>query len=409
MTFHRRLLVLLIGLFSLNFFVQAVPCIPSKIISVRAAANTVTASDLISLINGMRTANGLGALAVDSSLMACAQNTADTMAQYSMSWHIGDVSSRVSTFGYNNGNKAFATENFMIGPTTLANIQSSWSDANHMIPASSASYCHIGAGVSSEVNGKVYYVVQAAYPGNVEGCGFSSAGSKTTSSGSASGSVSNQSIIDASQIIKSIKIATADANGDIYHTVENGQTLWGIASAYEVSEDEIAAWNNVSDKASLSLGQKLLIPKGVSSQKTPTIAATILPTMDANHEFRHVIVEGDTLSSIAKLWKTTVNEIIQKNGLKEDSTLQLGWRLLIPVTPTTTPAATSTLPATQTLSPTETALPSLTPTLQPAVPEIEKNHRPRASLRTYLILGFFSLFVGGAVFIFIRLMNQKKK
>ena len=219
--------------------------------------------------------------------------------------------------------------------------------------------------------------------------------------------VSNQNVIDASQL-SSIKIATADANGDIYHIVENGQTLWGIASAYQVSEDEIAAWNNLSDKASLRLGQKLLIPKGDSFQKTPTIAATILPTMDGNHEFRHVIVEGDTLSSIAKLWKTTINEIIQKNGLKEDSTLQLGWKLLIPVTPTVTPTVTSTYPATQTLLPTETAQPSLTPAFQPIVPEIEKNHRPQASLRTYLILSAFSLFFLGVIFVFIRLMNQKK-
>ena len=408
MIFYRRFLFLCIGLFSLNFFVQAVAFVPGKNLSVRAAANTVSAGDLISLINGMRTANGLGALAVDSSLMACAQNTADTMAQYSMFGHIGDVSGRVSTFGYNNGNKAFATENFMVGPTTLANIQSNWSDAVHMIPANSASYCHIGAGVSAEVNGKVYYVVQAAYPGNVEGCGFSSAGSKPSSSSSSSSPPPSQYIIDESKFNKSIKLATADANGDIYHTVENGQTMWGIASAYQVSEDDIAAWNHISDKASLSLGQKLLIPKGNSFQKTPTIAATILPTMDANNEFRHVVIEGDTLSSIAKLWKTTINEITQKNGLNEDSTLQLGWKLLIPVTPTATLIATNTIPPTQTLSPTDTPLPSLTPTLFPTVSQIEKNHRPKASLKTYLILGSFSLILGGVVFIFIRLMNHKK-
>ncbi|HOG60226.1 MAG TPA: CAP domain-containing protein, partial [Flexilinea sp.] len=123
----------------------------------------MTASDLISLINGMRAANGLGALSVDSALMACAQNTALVMAQNNLSWHIGDVSGRVSQFGYNNGNKAFATENFMVGPTTLSAIQAAWSDYDHMIPATNTSYCHIGAGVA-EVNGKVYYVVQAAYP-----------------------------------------------------------------------------------------------------------------------------------------------------------------------------------------------------------------------------------------------------
>ena len=51
----------------------------------------VTAYDLINLINGMRSSNGLGALSVDSALMACAQSTAETMAASNMTWHIGNV------------------------------------------------------------------------------------------------------------------------------------------------------------------------------------------------------------------------------------------------------------------------------------------------------------------------------
>lgn len=357
--------------------------------------NTVTASDLINLINGLRTGNGLGALAVDSSLMASAQNTASTMAINNMSWHIGDVSGRVSAFGYNNGNKAFATENFATGPATLASIQSTWSDYDHMIPASNPAYCHIGAGVA-EANGRVYYVVQAAYPANSKGCGFLPGVSGSTG---ASGSTVQQ--IDMSQIIASIKIATPNPEGQVIHVVQNGQSLWSIASAYKVPLEDIAAWNNIVDIASLQLDQKLLIPEAGTGGLIPTRTTmpTILPTQDEQGRYIHVIKEGDTLSSIASLWKTTIQELERWNGIDGTTTLGLGWRLIIPVTPT------STAP------PTLTPLPSLTPSITPTLAEmtetplivtppapVNRRHLPEVSARTFIFGG------GGMLAILFGLM-----
>lgn len=358
--------------------------------------NTVTASDLINLINGLRAGNGLGALAVDSSLMASAQNTASTMAINNMSWHIGDVSGRVSAFGYNNGNKAFATENFATGPATLASIQSTWSDYDHMIPASNPAYCHIGAGVA-EANGRVYYVVQAAYPANSKGCGFLPGVPGSTG---ASGSTVQQ--IDMSQIIASIKIATPNPEGQVIHVVQNGQSLWSIASAYKVPLEDIAAWNNIVDISSLQLDQKLLIPEAGTGGLVPTRTTmpTILPTQDEQGRYIHVIKEGDTLSSIASLWKTTIQELERWNGIDDTTTLGLGWRLIIPVTPT------STVPPT--LTPLPSLTPSITPTLvemtetplivTPPAPVVNRRHLPEVSARTYLFGG------GGMLVILFGLM-----
>ena len=83
----------------------------SCLFTAPVASQSVGAYDLINLINGMRSSNGLGALSVDSALMACAQSTAETMAASHMTWHIGNVSGRASSFGYNNYNACFATEN----------------------------------------------------------------------------------------------------------------------------------------------------------------------------------------------------------------------------------------------------------------------------------------------------------
>lgn len=365
---------------------------------VYAVENSVTASDLISLINGMRAANGLGALSVDSALMACAQNTALVMAQNNMSWHIGDVSGRVSQFGYNNGNKAFATENFMVGPTTLSAIQAAWSDYDHMIPASNPSYCHIGAGVA-EVNGKVYYVVQAAYPADKNGCGYSAASSSSSSSSTGTGN--STTIIDMSQIIASIKIATPGPDGKTYHVVENGQSLWSIATAYRVTIEDIATWNNIVDIESISLGQKLLIPERGSAGQAPTstVLPTVLPTADSEGKYRHVIAEGETLSSIAKLWGTTIQELMRWNGIDESTTLGVGWKLFIPVTPTVTVPPTLTPLPSETPSPTQTLTMTPLPSMTPTPTLIAANHLPKASMKTYFI-GTASIILLTTVFFF---------
>lgn len=375
--------------------------------------NTVSAYDLIALINGQRAGYGLGALAVDQALMNCAQSTAQTMADYSMMWHIGDVSGRVSQFGYNNGGKAYATENFATGPSTIAQITSVWADGTHQIASSSGKYCHIGAGVA-EANGVTYYVIQAAYPATGQGCGYS--GSDSSSGGSTTGTTSGTSssaalpVFDMSQVIASIKIAEPDADGNVYHVVQNGQSLWSIASAYGVKIEDVAAWNNIRDVAAISLNQKLLIPSAemIANNARSTTEPTLLATMSADGKFRHEISSGETLWSISEMWDADFAELKRINGLTEDTALGVGWKLFIPVTPTAT--SEPTLTALPTLIPTLTET-SIAATMTPdatavAVQETanapkQEPRLPRASMRTFLILGIVaSILVGVGMIVY---------
>jgi murein DD-endopeptidase MepM/ murein hydrolase activator NlpD len=52
----------------------------------------------------------------------------------------------------------------------------------------------------------------------------------------------------------------------IYHQVQRGQTLWGIAQAYKIELKTLARINNIADTDRLSVGQKLYI-SGVSKQR----------------------------------------------------------------------------------------------------------------------------------------------
>ena len=380
-------------------------CLAAAIIQP-AGAQSVTANDLINLINGMRSANGLGALSVDYSLMACAQSTAETMAASHMTWHIGNVSGRASSFGYNNYNKCFATENFMMGSsaTTIGQIQASWSDATHMIPAQSSSYCHIGAGVAAGSDGSVYFVVQAAYPAGVAGCGFiKTTGSYADSAGS-------------SMIIKAVVTATPNEAGMVYHTVEDGQTLWAISEAYHVSIGDIQAWNNLFNSTALSLGQKLYIPAKDEAGRTPTpqVELTVLPTADKDGRFYHEVTEGDTLWSISELWRVPLNAIYQANNMNENSSIGLGWQIVIPVTATATPVPTDTPTVTPTATETQTPEPE-NGTDQTPTAEVKNDgsreifHAPKATVRTYLISGVILLIAAGAGIGGVYIFRKKNK
>ena len=380
------------------------------------AQTSITAYDLINLVNGQRSSNGLGTLTVDANIMACAQATAETMAASHMTWHIGNASGRISAYGYNNYNACFATENFMMGnsETTISQIAATWSDSTHQIASTSSSYCAIGAGVASTSDGYVYFVIQAAYPAGSKGCSYSSGtGSAASSSSTSTGAAVEVSSV--SQIVMSVVTSTPDESGYLYHEVQEGQTLWTISEAYGVTIEELQAWNNLNNSTALSLGEKLLIPATGAATPTPQVELTVLPTADASGKFYYEVREGDTLSKIADLWHVSLSNIYLQNGLDENSTIGLGWKILIPVTATVTPMPTDT--PTPTLVPTETFTPTVTlEAVETPEPTQNENaseddtlmHLPKASSRTYIILGMFVLILVGAGLIVYGVHSGKK-
>lgn len=99
------------------------------------------------------------------------------------------------------------------------------------------------------------------------------------------------------------------------YIVKRGDTLYGIASSYGVSVDDIKALNNLVDNT-LSIGQELLIP----TDKTIT---------ETNYEV-YTVKRGDTLYGIATSYGVSVDDIKVLNNLTSN-TLSIGQRLQIPL------------------------------------------------------------------------------
>ncbi len=300
----------------------------------------VTAYDLIIAMNTLRTSYGLPALIEDPIIDAVAQNTAQIMADNQMSWHIGDVSGRLQSAGYGGGAKVWGTENFAAGNMSIDEIMVVWADDSHMIPAVNPAYCHVGAGIARSSNGMTYYVLQAAYTSS-QACGeYRSPSSSPSKPGSNATNPDRPSTI--SQLIMPVKIATPDADGKVFHTVEAGQSFWAIAVAYQVTIKDIETWNNISKDSKLQIGQKLFIPgKDTVGFATPTPMGMIQPaTPDADGRIIHTVALYNTLSTIAAAYKVPVETILALNGIQLDWPLQIGQKLVIYAgnfTPTPTP------------------------------------------------------------------------
>lgn len=113
------------------------------------------------------------------------------------------------------------------------------------------------------------------------------------------------------------QILLIPSNKNIYTTyiVKKGDTLYGIASSYDVLVDDIKSLNKL-DSNNIYINQELLIP----TNKTIT---------ETNFEV-YTVEAGDTLYKIANNYGITVKEIMDLNNLI-DTNLSIGQRLQIPL------------------------------------------------------------------------------
>jgi len=291
-----------------------------------APAEQVSAYELILAMNTLRVSYGLPALIEDPIVNAVAQSTAATMAANNLSWHIGDVRGRIAAAGYGAGGTVWATENFAVsgGGMGIDEIMSVWADPDHMRPAVTPAYCHVGAGAAQTSDGRIYYILQAAYVSGQE-CGSISSGGTLQP-----GSIPN-GLPPVSQLIIPVKIATPDADGRTFHAVQAGQSFWSIAIAYQITIHDLEVWNNLSRDIPLRAGQRLFIPnENTEGYATPTpFGMIVLQVADADGRVIHEVAPYQALITIADAYHVSVDRILTLNGWQEEWPLQIGQKLVI--------------------------------------------------------------------------------
>lgn len=110
------------------------------------------------------------------------------------------------------------------------------------------------------------------------------------------------------------------------HTVEAGETLYGIAKLYNVTVMEIVELNDLNLQQGIKPGQRL---------KLSRLELTDMPPPPLNNEEKselneifHEVKTSDTLYSIARQYNVTIKEIMEWNE-KKDFSLSVGEKLRI--------------------------------------------------------------------------------
>ena len=108
------------------------------------------------------------------------------------------------------------------------------------------------------------------------------------------------------------------------YTVQKGDTFWLIAQRYGVSLSALLAANNANENTVLNIGDRLTIP----SSSAGTNATGNSPYITYKS---YTVKSGDTLWNIAIENGIPFEELLEANGLNENSYVSVGKVLTIPV------------------------------------------------------------------------------
>jgi uncharacterized protein YkwD len=263
----RKLIMVLLSLF-------VFPIIMFSPMGIRAESPTTqnlsTASDVIDAVNDLRSSRGLPPYNSNSILMSIAQ----VQAEYNLSIRtITHVSSdglrpfqRALQAGYavagDISQGGFFSENITagVGMTADEAVKQWTEDDPHLTTMISTNLQDIGAGVA--VSGNTYYYVID--------CGLSTGGTPAAITLPPSYNPPQPTMVP----------STPNADGSITYTVMGGDTLLGIAIAYNISLNNLLSINDLTTKSVIYTGQKIIIRAAYTPTPTmPTPTPTGLPTI----------------------------------------------------------------------------------------------------------------------------------
>lgn len=135
----------------------------------------------------------------------------------------------------------------------------------------------------------------------------------------------------------------ADAAETQTYKIRKGDTLSTIARKYRTNIAYIRELNELSSKAKLKVGRRILVPdrtplkdrnepKKVAARKTrevPVSQVTGGEIRDKGSKF-YVVQSGDSLYTIAQRYNTSVNELKKLNNLRKGRLIRVGLKLKVP-------------------------------------------------------------------------------
>lgn len=129
------------------------------------------------------------------------------------------------------------------------------------------------------------------------------------------------------------QIVVVNGKKCIVHTIAENDTFYSLAQRYDVPLKQITQINGEEQAEKLALGAKIYIPYNEKAEKRTTkersaVADDAPKSLDGDFII-HTVVENDTLYSIAKHYKISLDQLLADNPEAEAQNLAIGSTLLV--------------------------------------------------------------------------------
>src|SRR5699024_1403091 len=139
---------------------------------------------------------------------------------------------------------------------------------------------------------------------------------------------------------RSAPLGCAPRRAAVVYTVRSGDTVSGIAARHDTTVRAIVDANDLNSRALIRIGQTLRIPGSggsssssggsSSSQSAGGSAGGSSASSSSSGSVEHKVMAGDTVSSIAAQYGSSVSDIVEANDLGANAVIRVGQTLRVP-------------------------------------------------------------------------------
>ena len=114
----------------------------------------------------------------------------------------------------------------------------------------------------------------------------------------------------------------------VEHVVASGESFWSISQRYKVTTRELAAWNGMAPRDTLSVGKKLVV--WTDAAGVAIAAPSTSPTQalgNTTRKLNYTVRSGDSLYLIARKFRVGIDQIARWNKIDKNKLLRPGQKL----------------------------------------------------------------------------------
>ncbi len=120
------------------------------------------------------------------------------------------------------------------------------------------------------------------------------------------------------------------AGNKLEHIVKSGESFWTIGQRYQVSTRQIAAWNGMAPRDTLSVGKKLVIWTHAASAANLTQSTSPRQALgNTMRKLRYIVRRGDSLYLIANKFRVSINDLVRWNNIDKNKILRPGQKITV--------------------------------------------------------------------------------